>query len=250
MRLLVTRPEPDAARTAEALRRLGHEVIVSPLFAFRPFADRRMPVRRFQAVVATSANAIRALAVHPERAPIAELPLLAVGDATALEARRTGFREVRSAGGAAADLIRLAVQSCRPADGSILYLAGESRAIDLEAPLAEAGFAVQTAVLYAMDQQPLTGQALAALRQKALDGILVYSQRAAAALALALRTAGLVPLAPEIACFCLSQAVARPLRAIAAGPVEVAAAPDQISLFAAVERVASGGEAGPSATEA
>lgn len=250
MRLLVTRPEPDAARTAEALRRLGHEVIVSPLFTFRALADRPLPMRRFQAVVATSANAVRALALHPERGRLAGLPLLAVGDATALAARRAGFGKARSAGGAAGDLIKLVVESCEPAAGPLLYIAGEARAADLEGPLAEAGFAVQTAVLYAMEPQGLSGEALGALRGRAVDGILIYSQRAAAAFALAVRAAGMAPLAPEIVCLCLSEAVGRPLRAIAAGPVVVADAPDQISLFAVIERIAQSGKGMPPATEA
>ena len=33
MRLLITRPEPDATRTAQALRQRGHEVLVSPLLS-------------------------------------------------------------------------------------------------------------------------------------------------------------------------------------------------------------------------
>ena len=33
MRLLVTRPEPDATRTAETLRARGHDVLVAPLLA-------------------------------------------------------------------------------------------------------------------------------------------------------------------------------------------------------------------------
>ena len=32
VRLLLTRPQPDAARTAVALRALGHEPIVAPLY--------------------------------------------------------------------------------------------------------------------------------------------------------------------------------------------------------------------------
>jgi uroporphyrinogen-III synthase len=248
MRLLVTRPEPDASRTAEALRRVGHDVIVSPLFAFRRFVDRPLPVRRFQAVVATSANAVRALKVHPDRERLAGLPLLAVGDATALTARRAGFAKVRSAGGAAGDLIRLVLESCNPADGPILYIAGEARAADLETPLAEAGFAVQMAVLYRMEPLRLSEGALAAVRNGRLDGILVYSQRTAAALALALRAENLAPLPPEIACFCLSQAVGRPLRAVAAGPIVVAPEPDQISLFGAIERAAAGRKDRPPAT--
>ena len=243
MRLLVTRPEPDASRTAEALRRLGHEVIVSPLFTYRPMIDRPLPKRRFQAVLVTSGNAVRALAAHPERALVADLPLYAVGDATAVQARRAGFADARSAAGAADDLVRLVHETCSPAAGPLLYIAGEARAADVEARLARTGFNVQTIVLYAMDQARLSAEALQALREDALDGVLVYSPRAAAALALALRAERLTPVGAEICCFCLSEAVAQPLRPIAAGPIVVAPAPDQISLFAAVEAAeAAGGD--------
>jgi uroporphyrinogen-III synthase len=249
MRLLVTRPEPDASRTADALTRLGHAVIASPLFTFRFYADRPLPKRRFQAVLVTSANAVRALEAHPEHGLIKAVPLLAVGDATALKARRAGFSQARSAGGAADDLIRLIGETCEPAAGPLLYVAGEARAAGIEARLSEAGFNVQTVVLYAMDQARLSGEALRALRDDALDGVLVYSQRAAAALALALRAEGLVPLPPRLSLFCLSDSVARPLRALAAGPVVVAAAPDQISLFAAIQAAEEAGRSTPLATK-
>lgn len=241
MRLLVTRPEPDATRTAEALARLGHDVVKSPLFTFRPMTDQRLPKRRFQAVLVSSANAVRALAAHPERALIEVVPLHAVGDATALQARRAGFANVRSAGGDARDLVRLVGETCEPAAGPLLYAAGEARAADIESWLAKAGYIVQTVVLYAMDQARLSDRTLEALRHDRLDGVLVYSQRAAAALALALRAEGLAPLGPEVCCFCLSEAVAQPLRAVAAGPVVVAPEPDQISLFAAIQAAQEAG---------
>jgi uroporphyrinogen-III synthase len=43
VRLLLTRPEADAERTATALRARGHEVIVAPIFpgvAPKPFSTR------------------------------------------------------------------------------------------------------------------------------------------------------------------------------------------------------------------
>ena len=73
-----------------------------------------------------------------------------------------------------------------------------------------------------------------ALRAGEIDGVLIYSQRSAAAFALALRAAGLAPLA-GVHAFCLSEAVARPLATVFEGPVHVAEKPDQTYLFAAVD---------------
>ena len=39
MRLLVTRPEADAERTATALRACGHTVVVAPLLRIEPVED-------------------------------------------------------------------------------------------------------------------------------------------------------------------------------------------------------------------
>ena len=57
MRVLVTRPEPGASRTAARLSALGHEAVVVPLFAARRLAW-EMP-EAFGAVAFTSANGVR-----------------------------------------------------------------------------------------------------------------------------------------------------------------------------------------------
>jgi uroporphyrinogen-III synthase len=85
----------------------------------------------------------------------------------------------------------------------------------------------------------LAPAAAAALRYDEADGILVYSRRSAGAFAQALRLEGLAPLARGVACFCLSAAVAEPLAAVARGKIVLAERPDQLSLFASVEREAA-----------
>jgi uroporphyrinogen-III synthase len=240
MRLVVTRPEPDATRTAEALARLGHTPILSPMLdvVFDPAA--RLPEAALQAVLVTSSNAVRALALHGERERLLDLPLLAVGDQTALEARRAGFCRARSAGGAFEDLVTLVAAELDPAGAPLFYAAGAAQAGDLAGRLVALGFAIETTILYeAQARRRLSPEASASLRGNATDGVLLYSRRSAAAFALALRAEGLAPLPPQVACFCLSQAVAEPLSAISTGAIRIAARPDQLSLFAAVEQAAA-----------
>src|ERR1700742_924205 len=128
MRLLVTRPEPDATRTAEALRARGHEALVAPLLATLTIAaDFAGP---HDGVLMTSANAARALAVHPRRGELTRLTCFTVGGRTAEAARNGGFSDTVSADGALGDLVDLvAVRFDRTA--RLLYLAGEDRAGDL-----------------------------------------------------------------------------------------------------------------------
>ena len=82
MRVINTRPHPDAAALTEVLAGLGHEVIAAPLLEIRfEGRPRSLDLRGVQAVMATSANGVRALAVSTEARDVA---LFAVGDATGL----------------------------------------------------------------------------------------------------------------------------------------------------------------------
>jgi uroporphyrinogen-III synthase len=236
MRLIVTRPEPDATRTGRALMALGHVAILSPMIEVVADGGVRLPDRAFQAVLATSANAVRGLAAHPHKGPLSRLPFLAVGDHTALQAKRAGFPEARSAGGAIDDLVALAAAALRPEQGPLLYAAGDVQAGDLAGRLQAHGFELETAVVYrTVPRGQLSGVATAALRTGEADGVLLYSPRSAAAFALGLRAAGLAPLSSGVTCFCLSGACAAPLAAVCKGPIRVAEKPDQISLFALIE---------------
>jgi uroporphyrinogen-III synthase len=237
MRLIVTRPEPDANRTAQALRALGHEAIVSPVLDISADLRAALPKEEVQAVLVTSSNAVRALSAHPEAKRLAGARLFAVGDRTALEAKRAGFARARSAGGDVDALAGVIAAELDPASGPLLYAAGDVQAGDLAGRLEGSGFRVQTAILYqARVRTRLAPAAAEALRGGSVDGVLVFSRRSAMAFASVLRADGLAPLAPHVICFCISQAAAEPLAAVTAGPIRVAARPDQLSLFALMER--------------
>lgn len=224
MRLLVTRPEPDAARTADALRARGHEPIVVPLLRIEPLDFDVAGL--FDAVLMTSANATRALIFHPRRGELTALPCLTVGDRSADAARATGFVHVESADGALADLVRLAAQ--RHAGNRLLYLAGEDRAGDLAAELAPHGIAVETVVVYravVLDTLP------AGIDPARLDGVLHYSRRSAATLLRLAKAAGALEPVLGLAHYCLSAEVAAPLREAGAARIAVAASPTESALL-------------------
>jgi len=243
MRLIVTRPEPDATRTAKALIRLGHVAILSPMLDIVPIRGARISDAPFQAVLVTSGNAVRALQARPVRPFPVDTPLLAVGDRTALEAKRAGFVAARSAGGTLDDLVALAEAELSPGDGPLLYAAGEERAGDVAERLSALGFEVETVILYRAEARAkLAGVAETALREQRVDGILFYSRRSASAFAAALQAAGLAPLSEDVACFCLSAQTAEPVAPIAKGRMLVAEQSDQIHLFALVESEAASAE--------
>ena len=227
MRLLVTRPEPDATRTADALRLRGHEAIAAPLTRMEAIAAELGGP--FSAVLMTSANAARAIAHDSRLGEVRTLPLFTVGARSADAAREAGFANVVSADGALPDLVRLAAMHARRG-ARLLYLAGEDRAGDLQGDLAKHGILVETAVIYrAVVRDALPREVLGVIGT--LDGALHYSHRSAETLLRLAERADLLGPVLGLAHYCLSGEVARPLRAAGAARVSVAARPDESALF-------------------
>lgn len=236
MRLIVTRPDPDGERTALALERLGHEAILSPALDIRYLVDAPIRTGKPQAVLVSSVNAVRALERHARRDELMARPVLAVGDRTAVEAKRAGFVSATSAGGALDDLLALVKQSCTPAGGPLLYAAGADRAGDPASELGRDGFAVETVTVYRAEKAPdLADAAHQALDREDVDGVLLYSARTVEAFAEQLDRAGLLPLDDKVVRYCLSEAVAKAAKQLGDGPIRIAATPDQLALLALLE---------------
>ena len=88
MRVLVTRPSDQAARTAKRLAALGHRPFCAPALEIVPIAA-PAPEGPFDLIVAASAQAFSGLA--PEAA-LRAAPLFCVGEKTAEAGRALGFR--------------------------------------------------------------------------------------------------------------------------------------------------------------
>jgi uroporphyrinogen-III synthase len=231
MRVLVTRPEPDAQRTAAALRARGHEALVAPLLRFEALAGTDLDQQRWAGVLVTSANALRALAQHPALPRLTALPLLAVGRRTAEAARAGGFGDVTAAAGDGSDLARRVKGQFAGTATPLLYLAAADRAADLEAELARCGVPVHTAVVYRMAAATTLGPAAKALAARAVDAVLHYSRRSAETY---LRCAGNDELGEAALLprhLCLSHEVAAPLARAGTRNIEIASGPDEAALL-------------------
>ncbi|MFN6941440.1 MAG: uroporphyrinogen-III synthase, partial [Parvibaculum sp.] len=154
MHLLVTRPEPESEALAAGLRARGHEVTIAPLLSIRYLDGVSLPAREWQALLITSANGARALGRIADRY-LKQVPLLAVGEASAAAARAEGFSNVRAAEGDVHALEALAVRLLDPAKGPLFHAAGSVLAGDLKALLEARGFEVERLALYEAEKQPL-----------------------------------------------------------------------------------------------
>ena len=117
-RLVVLRPEPGASATVDRARALGLDALAIPLFEVEPIAWEAPDPNQFDALLLTSANALRHGGAGLER--LKSLPVYAVGEATASAARAAGF-EIAATGEMGVDALLPAI----PARARLLHLCGE-----------------------------------------------------------------------------------------------------------------------------
>jgi len=242
MAVLVTRPHPDDEATAAALRDRGFDVLRAPMLRFEPVPFQDDADARYGAVIATSANALRAIAPHLAGSRLVQLPLFAVGEHTAAAARDAGFGEViasKGDAGALRDLVLASVKSKRFKKASpLLYLAGADLARDLPGELGEKGFTVVTHTTYRMAPVPsLPREICDAFVAHEVEAVLHYSRRSAQAFLEAARAGGVEISALALPQCCISANVASVLRDAGATQVTAADSPDENALFEALGRI-------------
>ena len=230
---VVTRPEPDATALCRVLEARGHRAISAPIMAVR-FATEPEPLPDgVQALAFTSANGVRAFERLFDRR---DIPVVAVGDATARAAEAAGFSDVAAAGGTVDKLADLAAERLAPGAGPVVHLRGKAAAGDLAGALQRRGFDVRPQVLYAaMPVETMPEVTVRALRARQCDGVLFFSPRTATLFDSLAAASGLHDtLSTQIAA-CLSDAVADRLQADRWGLVKVATTPTMQSLVQMLE---------------
>jgi uroporphyrinogen-III synthase len=224
--VLVTRPEPGAAETAGRVTALGWRPVLAPALVLAP---RHFVAPSAQALLLTSRAAARAV-------PVTDVPVLAVGEATAAEARAHGFVNITAGSGDAAALADLAATRLDPAAGPLLLAVGEGYGQALAAALRGRGFRVLRRLAYAA--RPATAlppAAHAALSAGEVVAALFFSPRSARCAISLFRAAGLAATAAQMQALAISPRVAEALRGrpapLAWRAVRVAQRPDQDSLL-------------------
>jgi uroporphyrinogen-III synthase len=239
MRLLVTRPEPDASLQAEKLAARGHEPVLAPLLAIEFVSGVTLGLAGAQALIVTSRSALRALASHRELDEARKLPLFAVGEATASAAEKLGFAHVIKGPGTASGLPELIGRTLRPEDGPLVHLAGETLALELDLALRVEGFSLRQPVLYrAVTARDFPAEALGLLKAGKLDGAILMSPRTAKTFAQLLDRHGVVTQGKRVVCYCLSEAVAEVLAPLGIW-VRVAANPREEDVLALLDSEAA-----------
>jgi uroporphyrinogen-III synthase len=239
MLFLVTRPEPEGTKLKGLIETLGQDAVVEPLMEAELLPEAIENLDGVAALIATSRNALRALAQSPYLHDAVAIPLFAVGRSTAEEARHLGFERISVGPGSVSGFAAAIAGTLDPADGLILHLAADVRAGDLSGELEELGFRVLQPVVYRMKAaEALSEGTLEAIGEGAIDGVVLMSPRTARIYAGLIRRHGLADAAAEIVHVCLSDAVARGLAPLGNVPIEVADAPTLNAILELIEQVA------------
>jgi len=237
MRLLVTRPEPDATALKAQLIGMGHEVLVEPLMqvVFHPIDPQEVDLSEAQALVATSRNGVRAVAKSALGPAAVGLPIYVVGPGTAATARALGFSDVLQGPRDAAGLIGFMAEHADVNAGSLIYLAGETKSRDLGGELRRLGFHVQEPIVYSIKAAAaFSAAAVARFEAEDIDGVLLMSAETAKTYSRLILAHGLAQKIRRTRHFCLSREVARGLALTGAQHVSVASQPDLKALIALV----------------
>lgn len=238
MRVLVTRPRPDAERFAELLIARGHEVLIEPLFEIAAVANAEIDLTGIQALLFTSANGVRAFcaAFAPRRPQDLELRIFAVGDASARTAEECGFTSIESADGDVIDLTALVARRLDPTQGGLFHAAGSKVAGDLKGGLEAAGFAFHRAVLYETRAlAALSAETQAQLRSGEIDAVTFFSPRTAKSFVRLIAAAGLGDYLKASVAVCLSAAVKEQLAPLCWNSLVIAAKPTQAEVLALLD---------------
>jgi uroporphyrinogen-III synthase len=229
MRVLVTRPIEDACRTQALLKARGHEAVVAPLLEVTFHDGPQIDLAGVQAILATSANGVRALSRRTVRR---DLPLFAVGPQTAEAAREARFTSVQNCDGDAAALAQAVAARVSAQKGPLLHAAGVEGESQLAKALNSSGFAVRTEYLYEVTAvADLPAAARDVLAGGLLDAILLFSPHSARLFAESAGRNGLAAAASRLIAICISQATAEGLAPLAMREVRVAKRPNQASLL-------------------
>jgi uroporphyrinogen-III synthase len=225
MRILLTRAQDDAERTARKLEALGHEAVIAPVLRIVQTGD-PAPSDPYDALIVTSAHAAEALASYGDRG----ISVFAVGERTADALSEVGFTSIATADGDAVSLSKLIRESLQPPH-ALLHVTARHHKEEPAASLRAAGFTMLSWEVYEAEAlERLPDAAVEALRTGKIGAVLHYSRRSAELFLQQAGKAGLQSAIHGCLHLCLSADVAAPLKAAGADTRE-ADAPHEDALL-------------------
>ena len=204
---------------------MGHSAITAPLFEVRRLHS-PSELTRPDLIAFTSMNGV---IHHLFRPDWANVPVVAGGGATAAQARRCGYRHVRSAEGGVRELQCLVLKT-RAVGDQLVHFGAKEVAGDLTEFLRHRGFeAIHQPVYETLPKRCEVTRSLL-LERSPVDGIVVHSQKASRRLAELISDSNW-----QGSIFCLSEACAEDLRGLSGLSVSTAPEPTEQALMGLIK---------------
>ncbi len=238
MRLVITRPRPDAEHLARRIETLGHDALTAPVMDMRWHRVNPPDPARLSGLIITSRNALRGLEKNHDLAPYADLPLFAVGRKSAEAAKNRGFSQVFEAAGRAPDLLPLITRHfTAPPHAPLYHPGGRKLAFDLAPGLQREGIGLTRQIVYetvALDTLPPA--LVSSLETATVDGVLLLSPRTARLFGALVTKQGLAHHFSTVSSLCLSPNVAAAAHDLPWRKTLIAPRPDLDSLLDLIDR--------------
>lgn len=216
--IAITRPREDALKEAGILEAEGIRCFIVPMLEIEPLPQSSALLQSvladapIQAICVTSKHALPMLAAHIKAT---HAPLFVVGKATGAAASDLGFQNIHVARGTVESLLAGLEAKCSPDRGTILYARGEDVTLDITATLRGKGYGTTEVVTYkAHPTSTLPEEYIQALQQGEVDEVRFYSERSAANYVHLIMQYHLLGAHRSAQCYCLSDKITVPLRAI------------------------------------
>jgi uroporphyrinogen-III synthase len=222
-KFLITRPAIDSGILAAAVQDLGYDPLFAPLLDIEYHPVMVPDFAQAQALVFTSAHAVRAMGNLAGRNIDWQIPVYAVGDKTGAVARGAGFLNVKIAENDAISLNKLLNEQDFLPDFPVFHLSGRQ----IAAEIVISGVEVQRYVVYdAHKVQNLPYSVVSALEKGAISHVSLLSARTGAQFRDLIVRNGLSDCLQSIKLLSISEAVLESVSDLSWAQCLVAAHPD------------------------
>ena len=207
MNILITRPLIDSEDLMGKLFSLGHKIIHIPTLKILSVPIKPTDLNQYDALVFTSANAIRNLDVSSEGK---KKLCFCVGSITEKIARQSGYNNTLSAGGTVNALKNLIINSKQINEKSkIAYFCGDNITYDLDLELKREGFTIDKFINYKSEKiTDINDKNKEIITNHSPDIIFIYSLRSGESFIEIVRNHSLYPLMTGSKVMCISEKVA------------------------------------------
>jgi uroporphyrinogen-III synthase len=235
--IMITRPSDDAYDYALDLEAEGFKTFVEPMLKIEPKKFAKPDIGRYQALIFTSANAVR---VFSERTSRRDIPVYAVGDHTRDEAFAVGFDDITTAQGTGDDLVEVIKANLSDKSRPLLHVCGVDVARPIDEMLAESQIQVERCVVYKAGLvDRLSDEAIARIKNNKIQAVTFFSKRTAENFVRLVGDAALLPYLHSIKTLCISTPVLECVQPFQWQDTYIAETPSREAMLALLKSVCS-----------